>query len=66
MSYTSSLITGENSSMDYIPPNSGLLTILDIGEWSCQRPLFLVSHKNRPLSPSQKSFVDFLQTHNHM
>ena len=45
---------------------AGLLTILDISEWSCQRPLFLVSHKNRPLSPSQKSFVDFLQTHNHM
>ena len=45
---------------------AGLLAILDISEWSCQRPLFLVSHKNRPLSPSQKSFVDFLQTHNHM
>ena len=45
---------------------AGLLTILDINEWSCQRPLFLVSHKNRPLSPSQKSFVDFLQTHSHI
>ena len=45
---------------------AGLLTILNIREWSCQRPLFLVSHKNRPLSPSQKSFVDFLQTHHRM
>ena len=45
---------------------AGLLTVLNIKEWSCQRPLFLVSHKNRPLSPSQKSFVDFLQTHHRM
>ena len=29
MSYTSSVITGENTSTSYIPPNSGLLTILD-------------------------------------
>ena len=29
MSFTSSIITGENSSDDYIPPNSGLLTVLN-------------------------------------
>jgi len=45
---------------------AGLINVLNIEDWSCHRPLFLVSHKNRPLSPAQKSFVDFLEARRHM
>lgn len=40
---------------------AGTLTVLDVKEWSCKRPLLLVKPKTRHLSPSQEAFLEFLE-----
>ena len=42
---------------------SGMLNILDVPRWKCERPLVLVYHKGRHLSPSQRAFLEFLESH---
>jgi DNA-binding transcriptional LysR family regulator len=41
---------------------AGMLTILKVDNWDCQRPLILVRPKDRYLSPAQRAFLDFLET----
>jgi hypothetical protein len=38
-----------------------LLTILNVENWDCRRPLLLVRPKDRYLSPAQKAFLEFLE-----
>ncbi len=40
---------------------AGMLTILDVTGWDCRRPLTLVYHKGRHLSPAQRAFLAFLE-----
>jgi len=40
---------------------AGLLTILNVENWDCRRPLLLVRPKDRYLSPAQKAFLEFLE-----
>lgn len=39
---------------------AGMLKVLDVEGWSCRRPLTLVHHKDRYLSPAQRAFREFL------
>jgi DNA-binding transcriptional LysR family regulator len=41
---------------------AGMLTILKVENWHCQRPLILVRPKDRYLSPAQRAFLEFLET----
>jgi DNA-binding transcriptional LysR family regulator len=41
---------------------AGMLTILRVESWDCQRPLILVRPKDRYLSPAQRAFLEFLET----
>ena len=40
---------------------AGMLNILDVKGWDCQRPLILVRPKDHYLSPAQRAFLDFLE-----
>ena len=39
---------------------ANMLTVLDVQEWECRRPLTLIQPKDRYLSPSQRAFREFL------
>ena len=41
---------------------AGMLVILQVAGWHCQRPLILIHPKDRYLSPAQKAFRHFLIT----
>ena len=41
---------------------AGLLAVLDVGGWSCARPLTLVYLKEKRLSPAQRAFLHILET----
>jgi DNA-binding transcriptional LysR family regulator len=41
---------------------AGMLTILQVENWDCRRPLILVRPKDRYLSPAQRAFLEFLET----
>ena len=41
---------------------AGMLKVLDVEGWSCRRPLTLIHHKDRYLSPAQRAFRQFLLT----
>ncbi len=41
---------------------AGMLIILDIVDWDCQRPLTLIQPKDRYLSPSQRAFREFIMS----
>lgn len=41
---------------------AGMLTVLDVAGWNCQRPLTLIYLKDRYLSPVQRAFLHFLET----
>ncbi len=41
---------------------AGMLTVLDVEGWNCQRPLTLIYLKDRYLSPLQRAFLQFLET----
>jgi len=40
--------------------SAGMLTVLDVENWECRRPLTLIQPKDRYLSPSQRAFREFL------
>ena len=39
---------------------AGMLTVLDVADWECRRPLTLIQPKDRYLSPSQRAFREFI------
>jgi len=39
---------------------AGMLVVLDVEGWECRRPLTLIQPKDRYLSPSQRTFREFL------
>ncbi|NQW23811.1 MAG: LysR family transcriptional regulator [SAR202 cluster bacterium] len=39
---------------------AGMLTVLDVADWDCRRPLTLIQPRDRYLSPSQRAFREFL------
>jgi len=41
---------------------AGMLIILDVEDWNCQRPLTLIYLKDRYLSPVQRAFLNFLES----